>query len=120
RRLLKIESGSRPSMTFSRLKSVRVGQSIKPWQTVFMNQPEFFKIRVGSLLPNRPIPFDVHILLNQKYVHYLRAGDHLTPEKIAKLDRADVFFIPVDQRQAYKSFIYERMNESELEVAAKA
>lgn len=85
-----------------------------------MNQDNFFKIRVGSLLPDRPLHFDLHILLNNRFILYVRSGDHLTLEKIKKLDAADVFYVPTIQRQAYKEFVFGRLNEDSLETHTKA
>jgi putative nucleotidyltransferase with HDIG domain len=73
---------------------------------------KFFKIRVGTLIPDSPTTFDLFIHLHGRHVLYLRAGDNLTREKISKLDRADVFFVPEEQRQAYKSFIFQRLNDA--------
>ncbi len=85
-----------------------------------MNTEDCFKIRVGSLLPDRPLPFDLFIQLNQKMVHYLRSGDELTEKKIEKLDRADVFFVPLEQRQNYKSFVHSRLNDESIGAEVKA
>jgi putative nucleotidyltransferase with HDIG domain len=73
---------------------------------------KFFKIRVGTLIPDNPTTFDLFIQLHGRHVLYLRAGDNLTREKISKLDRADVFFVPEEQRQAYKNFIFQRLNDA--------
>ncbi len=85
-----------------------------------MDNIEYFKIRVGTLIPERPVPFDIFILINNKYVHYLRANDKLPKEKIAQLDRANVFYIPQNQRQLYKDYVFERMNEGSLDAGTKA
>jgi putative nucleotidyltransferase with HDIG domain len=73
---------------------------------------KFFKVRVGTLIPEKPTTFDLYIQLHGRHVHYLRIGDNLTRDKISKLDRADVFFVPEDQRQAYKDFIFQRLNDT--------
>lgn len=85
-----------------------------------MESTKFFKIRVATLVPNKPTAFDVYIHLNGKHVLYLRAGDQLKPEKIAHLDRADVFYVPEEQRQAYKSFVFNRLNDDQLDARTKA
>ena len=81
---------------------------------------KYFKIRVGTLLPSAPTTFDVFIMINNRYVHYLRPGESLKAEKIAQLDRADVFFVPEGQRSAYKRYIFERLNEDKIETRTKA
>jgi putative nucleotidyltransferase with HDIG domain len=81
---------------------------------------KFFKIRVGTLIPDKPTTFDLFIQLHGRHVHYLRTGEQLTSEKIAKLDRADVFFVPEDQRQSYKNFIFNRLNDESVSAESKA
>ncbi|MDX9731517.1 MAG: hypothetical protein RBT63_07080, partial [Bdellovibrionales bacterium] len=57
-----------------------------------------FKIRVNSLIPDRPTTFDTYIMINGRTVLYLRAGDSLSASKIAHLQKADVFYVPDEQR----------------------
>lgn len=80
----------------------------------------FFKIRVSTLLPGQPTTFDVFIMINGRQVHYLRPGETLKADKIAQLDRADIFFVPEDQRPLYKRYVFDRMNQDSLGVAQKA
>lgn len=80
----------------------------------------FFKIRVNTIIPAEPTTFDVYILLNGRHVHYLRPGESLKKEKITSLERADVFFVPEEQRQSYKRYIFDRMNQDGLEPTVKA
>lgn len=84
------------------------------------NSQKFFKIRISTILPNRPITFDLFILINGRYIHYLRAGEAISAEKIASLDRADVFFVPESQRSDYKNYVFNRLNEEEIAVQTKA
>jgi putative nucleotidyltransferase with HDIG domain len=81
---------------------------------------KFFKIRVRTLLPSRPITFDLFIQINGRQIHYLHAGSTITAEKIASLDRAEVFYVPDAQRGLYKRYVFERMNESGVDTARKA
>lgn len=80
----------------------------------------YFKIRVSTLLPSRPTSFDVYIMINGRYVHYLRPGEFLSAEKIGKLDRADVFYVPEPQRSTYKRYVFEVLNADNLDVKTKA
>lgn len=80
----------------------------------------FFKIRVNTLLPTRPTSFDVFVMINGKQIHYLRPGELLSSAKIAQLDRADVFYVPEPQRQSYKTYVFEALNDSSLDVKTKA
>lgn len=79
-----------------------------------------FKIRVNSLIPDRPTTFDVLIRINGKLVLYLRAGDSLTVEKIKHLEKADVFYVPDAQRAAFKRYVFDRLNEDQLDTKTKA
>jgi putative nucleotidyltransferase with HDIG domain len=81
---------------------------------------KYFKIRVSTILPTRPTSFDLFIMINGRFVHYLRPGESLKAEKIATLERADIFFVPEEQRPLYKRYVSDRMNESGLEVKQKA
>lgn len=85
-----------------------------------MEAQKYFKIRVGTILPNRPISFDLYVQINSKMIHYVRGGESLSKEKISKLDKADVFFIREEQRQFYKNFIFSQLNEDGLEPGVKA
>ena len=80
----------------------------------------YIKIRVGTIIPSRAITFDIFIMINGRYVHYLRPGEMLKAEKIVSLDRADVFFVPDVQRAAYKKYVFDRMNETGLDTRQKA
>lgn len=81
---------------------------------------KFFKIRVSTILPGRPTTFDLFIMINGRQVHYLRAGEQLKAEKIAMLDRADVFHVPESQRPFYKRYVFECMNEQNLPMQLRA
>lgn len=80
----------------------------------------YFKIRVGTLIPTRPTSFDVYIMINGRYVHYLRPGELVSSDKISKLDRADVFYVPEAQRGTYKKYVFEVLNSDNLDVKTKA
>lgn len=102
-----------------------LGESIEPWQNeqdmqTDENIQKFFKIRISTIIPNRPITFDLYIMINGRYVHYLRGGESITAEKIASLERADVFYVPESQRSDYKQYVFQRLNEDELAVQTKA
>jgi putative nucleotidyltransferase with HDIG domain len=78
------------------------------------------KIRISTILPTHPTTFDVFILINGRYVHYLKAGENLKPEKISSLDKADVCYVREDQRNAYKRYVFDCLNSESLPVATKA
>lgn len=102
-----------------------LGQSNEPWQNrqdmhTNENSQKFFKIRVSTILPNRPTTFDLYIMINGRYIHYLRIGESINAEKIASLERADVFYVPEAQRSDYKNYVFNRLNEEEIAVQTKA
>ncbi len=63
----------------------------------------YIKVRLNSLYPKEPIPFDLYVLINNKQIHYLRAGDYLTTEKLSKFENKapDSFYLKVEDRPAY-------------------
>ena len=73
-----------------------------------MEPASYFKIRVGSLLAEKPIPFDLYVLIGDKQVLYLREGESLGSEKIKKLDGADVFLSMPTKEQPIKSSFTKR------------
>lgn len=81
-----------------------------------------FRIRINSIHPSTPIPFDIYINLNNKLVHYLRAGDSLSIEKILNFEAkaSDLFYVPLDNRQDYKDYIHNRISSSDLSTVEKA
>ncbi len=85
-----------------------------------MESDKYFKIRVSTILPTRPTTFDLFIMINGRYVHYLRSGELMKAEKINVLDRADVFYVPELQRANYKRYVFDRMNEVGIDTRLKA
>jgi HD-GYP domain-containing protein (c-di-GMP phosphodiesterase class II) len=81
---------------------------------------KYFQVRIGVLRSGVSLPFDLHVQLGQRFVHYLKAGDMLTPEKISKFQDSDQFFVPTEQRPAFKNFIFESMNSETVDVKTKA
>lgn len=89
-----------------------------------MHQPEelYMKIRIGSLGAMEPIPFDVFVLVNTKYVHYLRAGDSITFEKIQAFETkaSDVFYIQMSQKENYRNYLTRQLRSDTIDAKAKA
>lgn len=85
-----------------------------------MTPVNFFQIKVGTLIPNTPLPFDLFVLVNGKYIHYLPQGEFLTLEKISKLQVSEQFFVPLDQRQLFKGFISNTLNQESVQVETKS
>ncbi len=72
--------------------------------------------------PNRKITFDVYITIGGRYVLYLRAGGSFEGEKLEHFisKRADIFYVREEERDAYKSYIKERVEDSGLTAAERA
>src|SRR6185312_1192651 len=83
---------------------------------------KFLRIRMASMHPYRPITFDIYILLHQKYVLYMRAGSKFEGDKLENFlnRKADVFYIRDEDRDAYKKYIKERVNDEGLKAEEKA
>lgn len=77
-----------------------------------MDSENYIKIRLNSILASEPVPFDLYIMINEKVVRYLRAGDRLQEDKIAKFEKnaPDQFFILASERAAYKQYIHNHMS----------
>lgn len=82
----------------------------------------YIKVRLNSLKINAPIPFDLYVLINNKQIHYLRAGDELRQEKLEKFESKapDSFFLKIEDRPAYKKYVHENLNSRELSPTEKA
>lgn len=72
--------------------------------------------------PNRKLTFDVYVMINQKQVLYLRAGNIFEGEKLRDFEtkRADVFYIREEERDAYKAYVKDRIHDDLLTPVEKA
>lgn len=85
--------------------------------------PQFFKVRINTLIPEKKTSFDLFVKINDQAILYLRAGDKLDRYKISSLearDRHGHFYVREEDKQAYKSYVHEQMMSSDLNVAQKA
>src|SRR4029079_9283822 len=80
------------------------------------------KIRINSLHPKRATTFDLFIRINDKMVHYLKAGDALDAEKIKKLSESgqEVFCIRESDRGEFKKYVHNQLNDATLNVKEKS
>lgn len=87
-----------------------------------MVEEKYLKIRLNSLYPTSPVPFDLFVSVGGKFIHYLRAGDKLAAAKIEKFERTapDQFFIKIEDREKYKKYVRDHMNSSHLRPEEKA
>lgn len=83
---------------------------------------KFFRIRVNSLIPDRPTTFDLFVMINDRQVLYLRAGDTLNAEKRQALitKGADSFYVKESERSAFKAYVHSQVNDSSLDPVSRA
>lgn len=98
---------------------------IVPWQNYSMTESDeiqYIKIRLNALHPSEPIPFDLFLQIGRKKVHYLRAGDMLSAEKLAKFENKapDSFFIKENNRKDFKNFVSTSLRKGEVTAKEKA
>lgn len=78
-----------------------------------METRDYFRIRLSTIRPNEPTPFDIFILIDGKIINYLRQGDALKSEKVEALhnkDSGESFFVTNDNKQQYRDYIKNAMN----------
>jgi HD-GYP domain-containing protein (c-di-GMP phosphodiesterase class II) len=88
-----------------------------------MESSDFFKIRINSVIPEKPLTFDLFLKINDQMITYVRAGDRLERDKILQLqvrDSGSHFLVRESDRKAFKTFIHEQMISSDLNVRQKA
>lgn len=88
-----------------------------------MDSSSFFKVRINTLVPNKPTTFDLHVRINNQTLLYLRAGDKLDPVKITALNNKDSgshFLVKEEDRKAYRTYVHEQMISTDLNVREKA
>jgi putative nucleotidyltransferase with HDIG domain len=78
-----------------------------PARLAHLQVTEFFEIRLRSVVPNIPLPFDIYLMVAQKPTLFRKMGDTLTPERIKLLINhgGNSFLVPEDQRDLYLSSI---------------
>lgn len=83
---------------------------------------KYMKIRLNSLPPVQPIPFDLFVQIGDRFVHYLRAGDRLQAEKILSFEKKapESFYILSAERGRYHGFVREGLVSEQLSTKQKA
>ncbi len=83
---------------------------------------KYMKIRLNSLPPVKPIPFDLFVSIGERHVHYLRAGDRLMAEKIVSFEKKapESFYILAAERARYHAFVREGLVSDQLDTKQKA
>lgn len=87
-----------------------------------MSLDKYMKIRLNSLPPNRAIPFDLFVTIGGRIIHYLRAGDKISANKIDHFERKapEQFYILAAERANYQKFVREGLMSTELGTKQKA
>lgn len=86
-----------------------------------MEVDQHFRVKINSIHPLHPTTFDLYVLVSNRLMLYLRAGDHLTQEKIGKLEqKRGVFYVKEEHRGAYKKYISHQINSDRLNAEEKA
>lgn len=69
---------------------------------------DYFCIRIKSLPPFRPIPFQLFVYINGSYFLYLKAGDSLSESRIVDFETKHPrsLFIEKENVQMYKDYIH--------------
>jgi HD-GYP domain-containing protein (c-di-GMP phosphodiesterase class II) len=80
-----------------------------------MNTTEnkYFRIRLNTIRAEKVTSFDIYIMIDYKYILYLRAGDKLSDGKITMLsqrDTGDSFFVRTEDRDNYRLWVREEIN----------
>lgn len=100
-----------------------MSSSSSPWQNRSMENTGYFKIRISSVIPEKPLTFDLYLKINNQHITYVRAGDRLEKDKIMQLQARDSgshFLVKDEDRKAYKNFIHEQLISDDLNVRQKA
>jgi HD-GYP domain-containing protein (c-di-GMP phosphodiesterase class II) len=93
------------------------------WQNFPMDSTAYFRIRLSTIRPDKVTSFDIFVLVDNKHILYLRAGDKLSDGKIERLhsrDTGDSFFVRTEDKQAYRDWVREEMNSNLIDPFAKA
>jgi len=87
-----------------------------------MSLDKYMKIRLNSLPPGQPIPFDLYVSIGGRFVHYLRAGDRMLAEKITKFESKapESFYILAAERVRYQKFVHDALASEHLDTKQKA
>lgn len=85
-------------------------------------EDSYIKIRLSSIHPTQPVPVDIFVIINDNYVHYLRAGDYMRSERLMFFERKapDQFFIRAKDKIAFQQFLRSELLSDQLRPTEKA
>lgn len=77
--------------------------------------PSYFSIKISDIPSDQSIPFDIHVLINNRYILYVRNGDQLKKEKISSLaeKKIQAFHVPQEQKNEFKKFMHTQIANTE-------
>lgn len=88
-----------------------------------MNLADFFRIRLTTIRPLEPIPFDIFIFIDGKMINYLKRGHSIRAEKVLSLhqkDSGETFFVSMADKQLYRDYVKGMMNSAQISNHEKA
>lgn len=88
-----------------------------------MTPTDFFRIRLTTIRPFQPVPFDIFVFVDGKMITYLNKGDSIKAEKVVALhqkDMGETFFVSIADKQLYRDYVKNAMNSSQITNHEKA
>lgn len=88
---------------------------------------DYVPVRTSTLRGDQETSFDLHIFLRDKYILYIRQGDHFEGARLDRLREKKLrkMYIPADQEENYRNYIEKNLdmaysNSSEKSLDARA
>lgn len=88
-----------------------------------MESNNYFRIRLNTIRADKVTSFDIFLLLDNKYICFLRAGDKISDGRIEQLrnrDTGNSFFVRIEDKQTYHSWVKEEINSNSIDDFSKA
>jgi HD-GYP domain-containing protein (c-di-GMP phosphodiesterase class II) len=88
-----------------------------------MSTNDYFRIRLSTIRPSEPVPFEIFIYVDGKMISYLKQGDTMESEKVISLHQKDTgesFFVTNPNKQIYRDYVKSSMNSSTISNNDKA
>ena len=88
-----------------------------------MESNNYFRIRLNTIRPDKVTSFDIFLLLDNKYICFLRAGNKIADGRLEQLRQRDTgnsFFVKVEDKTLYHSWVREELNSNSIDTLNKA
>lgn len=88
-----------------------------------MESNNYFRIRLNTIRPDKVTSFDIFLLLDNKYICFLKAGNKIADGRLEQLRQRDTgnsFFVKVEDKTLYHSWVREELNSSSIDTLNKA